>query len=141
MRRTLIASVAATGLAGCAATSPLDAALSTASSPRLEVWAARAYATPKGVVVAGAVRRPALSRGPISGHVHVEARFADGRPPVVAVALWGSVPARGARLAHFRVALPVADRAPPTAISVSHLPHAHADERPGIPPSGSARHA
>ena len=134
-RQFVLIVTAALAGASCATPPRLAAALSIASSAQLEVRSVRAYATSEGVVVAGQVRRPALSKGPIFGHLHVEARFTDGRSPILVSTHPGSVPIRGARLAHFRVQLPITDEIRIVTIAISHVTRAHADERPGGIPS------
>jgi hypothetical protein len=114
---------------GCASGGrPLKAALTREPSRHVEVWSAHAEDDGDVVVVRGLVRRPALDRHPLWGHVHIEARFRDGRAPFVAEALWNKPSTKGSRTAPYWARLPIPDEAAVTDIIISYAPGRHADE-------------
>src|SRR3546814_12055700 len=57
----------------------------------------------------GTVRRPALAKGTIWGHLHIVGMFDDRRPPITVDARWGSLSSRGSRSAPFSAVLPTSD--------------------------------
>lgn len=119
--------------AGCAsAAMPLNAELTRVPSRRVEVWSVHAENVGGAVLVHGLVRRSPLAKGPLWGHVDVEAHFADGRPPLVTEASWRKPAAKNSRTAPYSARLPVANAADVSNIIVSYAPGRHADEaKPG----------
>ncbi|AQR75101.1 hypothetical protein [Sphingomonas sp. LM7] len=120
------AAIAAAGLlvmtiSACANGPRLAVPLQSASGKQLKIWTVTASDEGDTVLVSGMVRRPALSVGPIPGHLHVVAHFADGRPEVVADTHWGSIPVRGSRSGRYSVRLPIADAGAVANIIVSYV--------------------
>lgn len=110
----------AAGLGGCAVGPKLAVPVSQAGSARLQVFWVSAHARPDGVEVIGRVRRQPLYVGVIGGHLHVEGRFSDGRPPVFVDTRWGGLPSRGSTSASFGAVLRTDRAADITAIRVEH---------------------
>ena len=111
------------GLGGCAAGPGLAVPVSRAGSDRLQIFWVKAHAARAGVEVSGRVRRAPLYVGMIGGHLHVEGRFADGRPPVVTDTRWGGLPSRGTASASFGAVLRTDRPADITEIRVEHRLH------------------
>lgn len=133
MTTKVIAAVAALLLGACTAGAPLSVPLAAAPSGRLMVRSVHADDKGDAVLVHGVVRRATLDRGPLWGHLHVEARFADGRTPVKAGTRWIGAAPRGARLGRYTATLPIADATSVAGITVSYVSGAHADEAPSGP--------
>ncbi len=112
--------LAAAGLGGCAVGPRLAVPVSQAGSARLQVFWVSAHARADGIDVIGRVRRRPMYVGVIGGHLHVEARFSNGRPPVVADTRWGGLPSRGSTSASFGAVLRTDRPAEITAIHVEH---------------------
>ena len=127
--RYLLWLVALLPVSGCASEGrQLDAELTRTPNRRVEIWTVRAEDAGDVVLVRGLVRRRALDKGRLWGHIDVEARFIDGRPAVVAKALWSAPSAKSARTARYSARLPVTDADEVTNIIVSYAPGRHADE-------------
>jgi hypothetical protein len=107
-------------LAGCIAGPELAITPRAVSGKALQIWTVHAEDKGGTVLVSGMVRRPRSSIGPIRGHLHIVATFADGRREVVADTRWGSIPPRGSRTASYFVRLPIADPAAVASITVSY---------------------
>jgi len=86
----------------------------------LQIFWVKAHAVRDGIEVGGRVRRQPLYVGVIGGHLHVEGRFADGRPPVVTDTRWGGLPSRGSTSASFGAILRTDRPADIVAIRVEH---------------------
>lgn len=112
--------VSAAGLGGCAVGPRLAVPVSEAGSQKLQIFWVSAHANKDGVEVIGRVRRRPLYIGVIGGHLHVEGRFADGRPPVVTDTRWGGLPSRGSTSAAFGAVLRTDRPADIVAIRVEH---------------------
>lgn len=112
-------------LGGCAMGEPLAVPLSTPPAKQLSVWSAYTSDLGDAVLVFGLVRRPPLRTGPLWGHLHVEARFIDQRPPVWVDTRWSTIPPRGSRSGRFSARLPIADAASIASISVAYSPVTH----------------
>lgn len=91
-------------LAGCARPE-LSMPLTPQQSDRLKIMWLHAYPHKEGVRLSGKVRRPLLSRTPVSGHLHIIAHHSDGSPPLIADTRWGRFSRRGNRTAPFAVLL------------------------------------
>lgn len=115
----------AIALGGCAMGEPLTIPLSAPPTRQLSVWAAHVSDLGDEVLVYGLVRRPPLRSGPLWGHLHVEARFVDQRPPVWVDTRWSTIAPRGARSGRFSARLPIADAASIAAVSVAYSPESH----------------
>lgn len=113
--------VLAFAVAGCARTIPFPRPITAESTARLTFYGLRSYASTKGVRVSGSVRRPPLALGPLWGHIHVVATFADG-PPVSVDTIWGGNLSKGARSAWFSATIPTTSPDRLTTISVSYRP-------------------
>lgn len=121
-------------IAGCASGGrPLKVALTREPSRHVVIWSAQAKDDGDAVLVRGLVRRPALSRHALWGHIHVEARFRDGRAPVEGEALWRK-PLKKAS-APYWARLPIPDEGSVTDIIISYAPGRHADEANAGPSS------
>lgn len=116
----LALAVSGVALGGCAVGPRLTVPVSEAGSQKLQIFWVSAHANKEGVEVIGRVRRRPLYIGVIGGHLHVEGRFADGRPPVVADTRWGGLPSRGASSASFGAVLRTDRPADIVAIRVEH---------------------
>jgi len=115
-------------LASCAPSAQLDRPAMLVSSGSLRVVWVDCYATPPGVLVTGGVRRAPLTIGAISGHLHIEGRFSNGRPPIVVDTNWTGLPLRGTAPGYFRAVLPT-DR--PTDLASIRVEHRYErDDRP-----------
>ncbi len=112
--------MSAAGLGGCAVGPRLAVPVSQAGSQKLQIFWVSAHANKDGVEVIGRVRRQPLYVGVIGGHLHVEGRFADGRPPVVTDTRWGGLPSRGSTSASFGAVLRTDRPADIVAIRVEH---------------------
>lgn len=127
--RSLIGLAALLLATSCASAGPpLDAEITRVPSRRVEVWSVHAEDAGDVVRVRGLVRRRPLDNGPLWGHVDVEARFGDGRLPIVTEAFWSAPSAKSSRTAPYSARLPIADAAAVTDIVVSYAPGRHADE-------------
>jgi hypothetical protein len=115
-----MAAGAVAGLSGCAGGPRLAVPVSQAGSDRLQIFWVKAHAVRDGIEVGGRVRRQPLYVGVIGGHLHVEGRFADGRPPVVTDTRWGGLPSRGSTSASFGAILRTDRPADIVAIRVEH---------------------
>lgn len=96
-------------LTGCISGPPLQTTVITNPSKRLAIYGVRTYQAKKGVLVMGTVRRPALAKGAIWGHLHIVGLFDDRRPPITVDTRWGSLSSRGSRSAPFSTVLPTSD--------------------------------
>lgn len=118
--RFLAAPMLAAIVSACAAGPELAITPRTVSGKPLRIWTVHAEDNDDIVLVSGMVRRPALALGPIPGHLHIVASFADGRPDLIADTRWGSIPSRGSRTGYYSARLPIADAAAVTNITVSY---------------------
>lgn len=112
--------VAELAMTSCASAPLLDMPVARANSTSLRIVWVASRSDPRGVLITGGVRRVPLSIGPIDGHLHIEGRFADGRPPIVTDAIWTGLPLRGSAPGHFRALLRADRPAEITSVSVEH---------------------
>lgn len=129
MRRAIALQIAAGGAAGlltsaCANNPALAITPEASSGKSLKIWSIHAEDDGDTVLVRGLVRRPALARGMLDGHLHVVARFSDGRPEVIADTRWSRIAPRGSRTGSYAVRLPIADAAAVSHLTVSYAPTA-----------------
>ncbi|WP_380871930.1 hypothetical protein ACFB49_28890 [Sphingomonas sp. DBB INV C78] len=140
MRRATALQIVAGGAVGvltsaCAHNPALAITPDTRSGKSLKIWSVHAEDAGDTVLVHGLVRRPALALGMLYGHLHVVARFSDGRPDVIADTRWSRIAPRGSRTGSYAVRLPIADAAAVSHITVSYAPTADAaDTIPGMNP-------
>src|SRR3546814_19069570 len=92
-------------LTGCISGPPLQTTVITSPSKRLEIYWVRTYQAKKGVLVMGTVRRPALAKGKIWGHLHLVGMFDDRRPPLPVNPKWCTPSSHGRGTAPVRVVL------------------------------------
>lgn len=116
----VVLAVSATGLGACTVSPRLAVPVSQTSSQKLQIFWASAHANKDGIEVIGRVRRRPLYLGVIGGHLHVDGRFADGRPTVFADTRWGGLPSRGSTSASFGAVLRTDRPADIVAIRVEH---------------------
>jgi hypothetical protein len=140
MRRASALQIVAGGAVGlltsaCANNPALAITPDTRSGKSLKIWSVPAEDAGDTVLVHGLVRRPALALGMLHGHLHVVARFSDGRPDVIADTRWSRIAPRGSRTGSYAVHLPIADAAAVSHITVSYAPTADAvGTTPGMKP-------
>ncbi len=96
------------------------------SGKSLKIWSVHAEDGGDTVLVHGLVRRPALALGMLYGHLHVVARFSDGRPDVTADTRWSRIAPKGSRTGSYAVRLPISDAAAVSLIIVSYASTADA---------------
>lgn len=136
MRCAFLILLVALPLAACAGGgTPLEVRLTREPGRHLEIWSAHAGDDGDSVIVRGLVRRRPLDKHSLWGHVHIEARFRDGRSPLVAEAMWSKPSIKGSRTAPYWAELPIADAAAVTDIIISYAPGRHADEANAGPSS------
>lgn len=122
--------VAALSLVGCATSfaTPLSARLVVVPSRALVLANVRAERVQGTVMVRGKVGRRRLARGPVWGHLHVEALSAS-RVVAWANTRWSQLaPRHRLPTSHFSVELPPST-APIDEIRVSHASEGHRDAR------------
>lgn len=107
--------------AGCAKSILLPRPITAESTAKLSFSGVRTYASAKGVLVTGRVYRPRLLIGPLWGHIHIVATFADGRPVSVDTRWSGSL-SKGSHSAWFAATIPTTSPDRLTAITVSYRP-------------------
>lgn len=140
MRRATALQIVAGGAVGvltsaCAHNPALAITPDMRSGKSLKIWSVHAEDAGDTVLVHGLVRRPALALGMLYGHLHVVARFSDGRSDVIADTRWSRIAPRGSRTGSYAVRLPIADAAAVSHITVSYAPTADAaDTIPGMNP-------
>jgi hypothetical protein len=105
---------------GCIAGPELAITPRTVSGKPLQIWTVHTEDKGDSVLVSGIVRRSRLSIGPVPGHLHIVATFADGRPDLIADTRWGSIPPRGSRTGSYFARLPIADAAAISSITLSY---------------------
>jgi len=93
-------------LPACSLGPRVETAIAASPNKVLAIYSTRAYAQKKGLLITGSVRRPALFKGAIWGHLHVVGFYEDGRPPVSVDTRWGTLSPRGSRSATFSALLP-----------------------------------
>ena len=105
----------------CSRYSALTITPTVLSSKQLEIRTAYADDAGDTITIRGMVYRPlALSGGP-NGHLHIVARFSDGRPDIIADTHWDRISSRGSRSARYAAKLPIADSIAVSQITVSHV--------------------
>lgn len=117
-------------LVGCASTGqlsvPLTAvALITVPNRQLSVSSIQAADIGDQILVSGSVRGPKLRKGGLWGHLHIEAKMADGGAPITAGTRWRKNAPRGARTGRFSARLPIADPSRILAITAGYVADTH----------------
>ncbi len=93
-------------LAGCVGGPELHMPLVAQPGEHVQIIWLHAYPDKKGVLLMGHVRRQGVADGPLWGHLHVVAQFADEAEPLIVDTRWlGSLSQRGNRMAPFAAIL------------------------------------
>jgi len=118
--RMAAVSVMAVLTSACATYPALVITPETRSGKPLKIWSVHAEDSGDTVLVRGLVRRPQFAIGILQGHLHVVARFSDGRPDLTVDTRWSYIAPRGSRTGSYSVHLPIADAAAVSHITVSY---------------------
>lgn len=118
--RIAAASAMAVLTSACATSPALVITPETRSGKSLKIWSVHAEDSGDTVLVRGLVRRPQFAIGMLHGHLHVVARFSDGRPDLIVDTRWSHITRRGSHTGSYAVRLPIADAAAVSHITVSY---------------------
>lgn len=129
-RSVILGLFAVSLLVGCASSGRLSvplAAVALVEVPNRQLSVSSIQAADIGdqVLVSGSVHGPKLRKGGLLGHLHIEAKMADGGQPITVGTRWRKNAPRGASTGRFSARLPIADPSRIVAINVGYVADTH----------------
>lgn len=120
--RLLGAAAPLLALTACAYGPPLAKSVEAVPNAKVTIQSVRAYTSDRGIYIRGTVRRAFPAIGPLPGHLHITAVFANTGPVEIDTGWSGSLSRRNRRVATFSALIETSSPERLQSISIAYRP-------------------